>query len=158
MTDDERQVLAGLLTTAVRTRFDGNKKAAYTAIGINPATLDRALDALPIRSDRATAILNALWPEARGELARVPFDDQALAEGAETIEGDFESWVRTTDVLSEFQRKAVLRAMKVAARNPGRTIVAVPPLSAAPDTSKDAIAADDQDQPIVGEQAEPENP
>lgn len=71
MNEAQRQALAELLTATLRTKFEGNKKAAYTAIGINPATFDRALNALPIRDDRATRIMNSLWPEAQGNVDHV---------------------------------------------------------------------------------------
>lgn len=71
MNEDQRQALADMLGTTLRTRFGGSKKAAYTAIGINPATFDRALAALPIRDDRATRIINELWPAAKGDIRNV---------------------------------------------------------------------------------------
>lgn len=70
--DEERSIVAARLLDEQRERFDGVRKAAYTAAGVNPATWTRAVDGVRVRPDRMVAIVKSLWPQSRGEWSRVP--------------------------------------------------------------------------------------
>lgn len=68
----ERAEVADRLLAEQRERFDGVRKAAYTAAGVNPATWARATAGLRVRPDRLVQIVKAFWPESRGQWELVP--------------------------------------------------------------------------------------
>lgn len=72
LSDAERAIIAARLQEELRTRFKGNKKAAYTEAGVNPLTWDRALRGDKVRRDRLVQIVTNLWPESRGDWDLVP--------------------------------------------------------------------------------------
>jgi hypothetical protein len=72
LTDAEREQVAMRLLAEQRERFDGVRKAAYTAAKVNPATWARATAAMRVRPDRLVQIVKALWPESGGRWEMVP--------------------------------------------------------------------------------------
>lgn len=72
LTDEEREVVAERLLAEQRERFDGVRKAAYTAAGVNPATWARATSGARVRPDRLVLIVKSLWPESHGNWSQVP--------------------------------------------------------------------------------------
>lgn len=72
LTDEEREIVAERLLAEQRERFDGVRKAAYTAAGVNPATWARVTSGQRVRPDRLVVIVKSLWPESRGDWGRIP--------------------------------------------------------------------------------------
>lgn len=70
--EPERLRLAEQLRTVRLRRFKGNKKAAYTAAGVNSGTWERAERGEPMREHTRIGIVSALWPETNGDLTRIP--------------------------------------------------------------------------------------
>lgn len=64
--------MAARLLVEQRERFDGVRKAAYLAAGVNPATWARATAGDRVRPDRLVMIVKSLWPESRGNWDLVP--------------------------------------------------------------------------------------
>lgn len=72
LSDQERALIAARLLVEQRERFDGVRKAAYTAAGVNPATWTRATTGERVRPDRMVMIVKSLWPASRGDWSQVP--------------------------------------------------------------------------------------
>lgn len=99
MNETERAQLAVHLRAARTVRFKGNKKAAYTAAGVNAATWDRAEKGESIKEHTQIAIVSALWPTSGGDWTRIP-DDERLASGEGLTPRDFERIAARLDELS----------------------------------------------------------
>lgn len=72
LTPEERQAVKERLLAEQRSRFGGQKKAAYTAAGVNAATWNNAIAGTRVRPDRLVRIVAALWPETGGDWTLVP--------------------------------------------------------------------------------------
>jgi hypothetical protein len=72
LTEADRVIVANRLLEEQRERFDGVRKAAYIAAGVNPATWTRAIGGQRVRPDRLVQIVKALWPESGGRWDGVP--------------------------------------------------------------------------------------
>lgn len=72
LTEEEREIVAARLLDEQRDRFDGVRKAAYIAAGVNPATWTRAVGAQRVRPDRLVQIVKSLWPDSGGRWDAVP--------------------------------------------------------------------------------------
>lgn len=70
MNDEERAALAALVTSERRRQF-GTRSGAYRAAGLNATTWQRVEDGLPVREDRLTAAVRALWPSSGGDWRKV---------------------------------------------------------------------------------------
>lgn len=64
--------MAHRLLEEQRERFDGVRKAAYTAAGVNPATWTRVVGGQRVRPDRLVKIVKSLWPESSGRWEAIP--------------------------------------------------------------------------------------
>ena len=67
----EREDLARRIVTERLGRYRGNRKAAYTAAGVNSNTWTRAEEAKPLAERSLVAIVSALWPETGGDWQRL---------------------------------------------------------------------------------------
>jgi hypothetical protein len=72
MTQEDREAFAARLNRAVRERFGGVAKSAYTAAGVNSATWSNAVNARPIKPHKQIEIVRNLWPETRGDWTQIP--------------------------------------------------------------------------------------
>jgi len=70
--DDRRRFADCVLREQNSRRFDGNKKAAYTAVGVTQATWENAINARPMTDQKIRQIVIHLWPEAHGDWRRIP--------------------------------------------------------------------------------------
>ncbi|KAB2809224.1 hypothetical protein F9L07_19480 [Pimelobacter simplex] len=98
LTEVGREVLADRLLVEQRIRFKGNKKAAYTAAGVNPATWERAITRLRVRPDKVVQIVTALWPDSEGDWQQVPQPDQVrrpVFQSDHDALSALSDWVRT---------------------------------------------------------------
>lgn len=95
--DIERQVVARRLLAEQRMRFDGAKKAAYTAAGINAATWTRVTSGQRVRPNTLVQMVKRLWPESQGRWERVPDEDAPKT----LSRGDLESVIATLRIVSE---------------------------------------------------------
>lgn len=75
LNEQERRLLADRLRGVRMRQFKGNKKAAYTAAGVNSATWERAETAKSIKEHKRVQIVAALWPETGGDWTRIPAPD-----------------------------------------------------------------------------------
>lgn len=75
LNEQERRLLAKRLHDVRMRRFKGNKKAAYTAAGVNSATWERAESGQTVREHTRVQIVSALWPETGGDWTQIPADD-----------------------------------------------------------------------------------
>src|SRR5690242_11649871 len=73
MTEGDRRRFADcVLREQNSQRFNGNKKAAYTAVGVTQATWENAINARPMTDQKIRQIVIHLWPEAHGDWRRIP--------------------------------------------------------------------------------------
>src|SRR5689334_552348 len=71
MTKQQREDLAARIKTVRLERFRGNRKAAYTAVGVNSNTWTRAEAGETLAERSLVAIVSALWPETGGDWERM---------------------------------------------------------------------------------------
>ncbi len=71
MTDTDRAQVAKQMQATLAREFGGNKKAAYTHAGVNPATFDRMLAGEVVKTHSLTAAVGRLWPETEGDWRRL---------------------------------------------------------------------------------------
>lgn len=69
--EEQRSGLARLLVDVRNRWYDGSRKAAYTAVGVNAATWTRAEQGLPIKERSLVAILKELFPDTVGDWTRL---------------------------------------------------------------------------------------
>lgn len=72
MNESDRKAFAARLAEELLGEYGNNKKAAYTKAQVNAATFQRALDGLPLRSDRLAGVVRNLWPESDGDWRKIP--------------------------------------------------------------------------------------
>lgn len=71
MTKQQREDLAARIRSVRLDRYRGNRKAAYTAAGVNSNTWARAEDGETLAERSLVAIVHALWPETGGDWQRL---------------------------------------------------------------------------------------
>lgn len=69
--ETQRKALAAAGDDALRARFKGVKKDAYSKADVNSGTWSRFEQGLVIRPDSLIAIVQVLWPESGGDWRRV---------------------------------------------------------------------------------------
>jgi hypothetical protein len=71
MSKAQRDDLAARVADMRLTQYRGNRKAAYTAAGVNSATWTRVEEGLPLKERSCVAIIATLWPETHGDWRRM---------------------------------------------------------------------------------------
>lgn len=70
--DDRRRFADCLLREQNSRRFDGKKKAAYTAANVSQATWENAINQRPMTDQKIRQIVIHLWPDAEGDWRKIP--------------------------------------------------------------------------------------
>lgn len=78
MTDRERQLFAMALENVRTSRFEGSRKAAYTAAGVNAATWARAEGGQSIKDHTLAKITAKLFPRTGGDWRQLLTEDGGL--------------------------------------------------------------------------------
>lgn len=75
MTPEQRDHFAAAMQSIVRSRFDGSKRAAYTAAGVNSATWARVEAGESVKPHTLVKIVGALFPRTEGDWRKLFTDD-----------------------------------------------------------------------------------
>lgn len=176
------------MQSIVRSRFDGSKRAAYTAAGVNSATWARIEAAETVKPHTLAKVVGALFPRTEGDWRKLfPDDGTGLVltywdvNGIHPDEaGDFERMFGISDDPDAEPVESVEGAARELRRLRGQIArleyrlgrleqhVEFDPfhdweikrsgLSVVDDSVDDLVAADEQDQSISGEQESPDTP
>jgi hypothetical protein len=168
MTQRQRQMFATLLTEVRNTRFKGNRKAAYTAAGVNSETWRRAEAGESIKEHTLTKIVASLFPRTKGDWTKMLDDDGAMvlsywdANGlvprpGETVEQNITQrvaenagvdpitrWMSATAAIADLEERLSEVEARLAALEGRRPTL--------------TVAANDEPDPIETEQGHPESP
>lgn len=77
ITDEERRLLGAAAEGPFRRIFKRNKRSAYTAASVSPATLDKFFLGDSVRDDKLQALVDVFWPDADGDW-RAVLDDGSV--------------------------------------------------------------------------------
>lgn len=133
ITDEERAALGRAAAGPFRRLFHRNKRAAYNAAKVSPATLDKFFTGESVRDDKLQALIDTFWPDADGDWRVVladsvggsPEDAYVAAPGATT-----ETGVTNEQLLAEIRlvrseyrdiSERVARLEKQGSKSVGRT-------------------------------------